>query len=81
MKIDRSKDEHKHFPPGVDGEVLLEETADGGLITVDPAHLKWIAENATPEEIEVMGYSGYLDKLNLIKDDPTVVAQKLVGLQ
>ncbi len=80
MKIDRTIEEHKHFPPSVDGEVLLEETPDGGLITVDAAHLKWIAENASPAEIEEMGYSRYLDKLDSIKDDATVVSQKLDGL-
>ena len=81
MKIDRSKDEHKHFPPVMDGKFLLEETKDGGFMVISPANLKWIAENATPDEIEVMGYSGYLDKLASIRDDETVVAQKPAGFE
>ena len=62
--IDKDNPEHIYYPPGLDGEVLLSE--DNGYHTISPELLKYIAQNASPEQIVIMGHANHQEQLDAI---------------
>jgi hypothetical protein len=55
MIVDKKKSEHKKYPDSINGMVLLEEN-ESGFVVIETETLKWIMNNKTDEELEIMGY-------------------------